>query len=87
MHTNAAPELPEAQLGGYPESHSVSEWFPVNSFYLRHPHLLTKGGMAWLMRNREENGLDKCVVKIGRFYHLHEPSFLRWMDLRRGAEL
>ena len=40
----------------------------------------TKGAMRWLLFQRENNGLNRAVVKIGRRVLIDVNEFYRWID-------
>lgn len=51
-----------------------------------YPNLLTNNQVAWLMRNRETNGLKHCVVKLGKRLYIHLPSFQSWLEREFDVE-
>lgn len=40
----------------------------------------TEGGIRWLLFNREENGLARAVVKVGRRVLIDVNQFFRWLS-------
>jgi hypothetical protein len=55
----------------------------VKQFCQHHP-AFTEGGIRWLLFNRELNGLQKAVVKIGRRLLIDEDAFFAWIDEQKG---
>jgi hypothetical protein len=39
----------------------------------------TAGGLRWLLFNREQNGFNRCVVRIGRRVLIDEAEFVTWL--------
>lgn len=40
---------------------------------------LTVGGLRWLLFNREQNGFDRCVVRVGRRVFIDEAQLIAWL--------
>lgn len=55
----------------------------VRQFCERHP-AFTQGGVRWMLFNREQNGLDRAVVKVGRRVLIDVSEFFRWIDEQNG---
>ena len=55
----------------------------VRQFCERHP-AFTQGGMRWLLFNREENGMKRAVVQVGRRVLIDVDEFFFWLDQRNG---
>ena len=51
----------------------------VQQFCQQHP-AFTQGGIRWLLFNREENGLKRAVVQVGRRVLIDVDGFFRWLD-------
>ena len=56
----------------------LSEYDTIDEMVERHPDKFTKNQLLWILRNREENGLNDAVVKLGKRIYLHRPGFTRW---------
>lgn len=56
----------------------LSEFKLIKGMVEQHKDKFTEHQIRWWLRDREENGLDECVVKIGKRLYVHQPSFLRW---------
>jgi hypothetical protein len=41
---------------------------------------VSRGTMRWWLFQRERNGLNQAVVRIGRLIRIHEPRFVRWLE-------
>lgn len=53
--------------------HQVLEAYPA----------LNRGGLRHLMFNRQSNGLDRAVVRLGRKLCIDADEFDRWLEGRR----
>jgi hypothetical protein len=51
----------------------------VKQFTQSHP-AFTEGGIRWLLFNRQENGLNCAVFKIGRRVLIDVDAFFAWID-------
>ncbi|MGW8309745.1 MAG: hypothetical protein ACWGNB_01660 [Thiogranum sp.] len=38
---------------------------------------LTENQIRWQLRFKEENGLSKAVVKVGKTIYIHVPTYMR----------
>jgi hypothetical protein len=45
----------------------------------------TEGGLRWLLFNREQNGFDRCVVRVGRRVLIDEVELVGWLRDQREA--
>lgn len=55
----------------------------VKQFCETHP-AFTPGGLRWLLFNRDINGLERAVVKVGRRVLIDKDKFFDWLDERNG---
>ena len=46
---------------------------------------ISEASLRWLLRGREHNGFNKCVSKLGRKLIIHVPSFVNYLDEKRGC--
>lgn len=46
---------------------------------------LTEGGLRWLLFNREQNGFDRCVVRVGRRVFIDEAQLVAWLRAQNEA--
>ncbi len=51
----------------------------VKQFCQQNP-AFTNGGLRWMLFHREENGLERAVVKVGRRVLINVDEFFRWID-------
>ena len=58
---------------------SLSDWQKLNDFVQSNPQF-TVPQLRGLLFRREQNGLDKCTRKIGKFLYLNSPGFLNWIE-------
>jgi len=45
---------------------------------------LTIGGLRMMLFHSRTNGLESCVVRLGRKLLIDEAAFLRWLTTQRG---
>ena len=62
----------------------TAQLFTVRQFCERHPWP-SQHGLRWLIFNSKENGLSKCIVRIGRRVLIDERAFFRWTEAHREA--
>ena len=43
----------------------------------------TEGALRWQLFNREQNGLDRAVVRVGRRLLIDEAEFVAWLRSQR----
>jgi len=43
----------------------------------------TQSSLRWLLFNREQNGLSRAVIRVGRRLLIDERAFLDWLHSRR----
>jgi hypothetical protein len=55
----------------------------VKQFCQQHP-AFTQGGVRWLLFNRQENGLEHAVLKVGRRVLIDVDAFFGWIDEQNG---
>ena len=51
----------------------------VKQFCQEHP-AFTQGGMRWLLFHRQQNGLERAVVKVGRRVLIDVEEFFAWIN-------
>lgn len=51
----------------------------VQQFCQEHP-AFTLGGMRWLLFHRQNNGLDRAIVRVGRRVLIDVDKFFEWVD-------
>ncbi len=66
------------------DSIELESLIPVQEVADRYPAIFTRTTVHWLMRNRDQNGLAQCVVRIGKRDFLIKPFFERWLAQRAG---
>ena len=57
----------------------------VQQFVEKHP-AFTPGGLRWWLFHREDNGLKRAVVRVGRRLLLDEEEFFAWVDEQNGTK-
>ncbi len=45
----------------------------------QYPHLFTEGSLRWTIFCREENGFDRCIVRVGRRIFIDTDQLRSWM--------
>lgn len=61
-----------------------SQFFTVEQFATKYP-AFTPQSLRWMLFNREQNGLNRCVVRIGRRVLIDEAEFVAWLKSQREA--
>lgn len=51
----------------------------VNQVVRENP-TLTSGAVRWMIFNSTSNGMDKCLVRIGRRVYINRPAFNQWLE-------
>lgn len=63
-------------------SEQTSQFLTVPDTVKKFP-VFTKGGLRWLLFNREQNGFNRCVVRIGRRVLIDEVELVAWLRDQR----
>lgn len=45
----------------------------------------TQGGIRFLIFNKQQNGFDKCMVRVGRKILINVSAFFLWLDEKNGG--
>jgi hypothetical protein len=56
----------------------VNDWKTIEKFLEVHDQF-QMNQLRWLLRDREDNGLDKAIRKIGKRIYIHDQLFADWM--------
>ena len=80
-HTEATHNPTDTHLLVTPQS--MSEFVQPKAFAEQNKDKISEGGVKWLLRNKKDNGFDRCVVKIGRRENIHTPSAVIYFGTRR----
>ena len=56
-------------------------WLTLAGLSERNPYI-THNKMRWWLTNREKNGLDAVVRKVGTRWFVDEQKFFAWLDGR-----
>jgi hypothetical protein len=67
-----------------PPKDPLSEYVHYSEIPRYYPRLITPNRIHWMIRNRDANGLDEHVLKVGNTLFVHLPSFADWLDSQRG---
>lgn len=73
----------QTEIACLPEHHSRPTLLTVKQFSQRHP-AFTEGGLRWLLFNREQNGFERAVVKVGRRVLIDVDEFFGWLHTQNG---
>ena len=65
------------------KAHDLNEFKTIDLFIEEHPQY-TKTQIRWWLYERETNGFDSCVAKVGRRIYLHAPSIYDWFESQMG---
>lgn len=60
------------------EPNSLDEFYTVRAFVEKYENKFNDHKLRYLLRNRDQNGLDDCVVERNGRLFVHDPSFLVW---------
>ena len=52
-----------------------------------HPKTLTRVALAWQLRHRDQNGLDRACVRVGRRLLISKSRYEQWLAEQAGAPL
>ena len=52
--------------------------------FCQHYPAFTPGSLRWLLFHRQENGLQRAVVRVGRRILIDEDKFFTWLDEQNG---
>lgn len=55
------------------------EMFPAKELPAESNDRFSESESAWLLRTRNQNGLDRATIKIGRKLYIYRPWFRRWI--------
>jgi hypothetical protein len=61
---------------------NVDNWLPLAVFTDKYPQF-NLGQLRWLLRNRDHNGLDVAIRKIGKRIYIHDQLFADWLMKNR----
>lgn len=93
-HRGAASRLtsPDGPRDGSPSQESEGvfttaisrpELLTVKQFCQRHP-AFTQGGLRWLLFHRQDNGLERAIVTVGRRLLIDVDAFFGWLAQQNG---
>lgn len=63
---------------------SESQFLTIPGTSKKYP-AFSEGGLRWLLFNREQNGFNRCVVRIGRRVLIDECELVAWLRSQREA--
>ena len=63
----------------------LKEYLYYPEIPLHYPNLITPNAIQWMVRNRECNGLEPHILRVGRRLFVHLPSFSEWLESQRGV--
>ena len=58
----------------------------VKNLVNHYPDFVSESGWRWLLFNRKENKLDRCIIKQGRRIFLNLDLVDEWLDANREVE-
>lgn len=68
----------------YPDTDSLKEFVSVQGLVELYPHLISENQLRWVLRDRQNNGLQPAVKKLGKKLMIHVPSFVAWLMKQEG---
>ena len=57
----------------------LSQWKTFDEIEQKYPYF-KKSTLKWMFRNKDRNGLDKIIKKVGQFNMVHVPAFSLWIS-------
>jgi hypothetical protein len=64
---------------------ALSDLFPIDEFAKAHPGLLSVATLRWQLRHRDENGLARAVVRVGKKLLISKARYEQWLASQTGA--
>lgn len=61
-----------------------SQFLTVEATAVKYP-AFSESSLRWLLFNRETNGFNRCVVRIGRRVLIDETELVAWLRNQREA--
>ena len=74
IQTNKQPEYRDA-LSGFVHYTELPN---------RYPNLFTQNTIRWLVRNRQENGLEPAIIKVGNKLFVDLTKLTEWVRQQRS---
>ena len=65
------------------QNYDLNEFKTIDCFLEAYPQF-TKSQIRWWLYERERNGFESVVSKVGRRIYLHVPSFYTWFKSQKG---
>ncbi len=65
---------------------SQAQFLTVESMSAKYPSF-SAGSLRWLLFNRQRNGFNCCVVRIGRKVLIDEAAFVDWLRSQSEARV
>jgi hypothetical protein len=60
--------------------------YSVDALAAKYPAVVTAKSLRWQLRHRDENGLARACVKVGKKLLIEEPRWCEWLAQRREAK-
>ena len=57
----------------------LDDLFTVDQLAARYPDILTVSALRWQLRFREENGLEKACIRIGKKLLISQSRYQAWL--------
>ena len=72
----------------HPNAIPPEDLIPSNQMAETYPHIFTRPEQAdWLLRNRDNNGLNHAVIKIGKRLFLSKSRFSEFLASQANQEV
>jgi len=62
-----------------------SQFLSVPDTAQKYP-VFTQSALRWMLFNREQNGFNRCVVRVGRRVLIDEVELVAWLRDQREAK-
>lgn len=63
---------------------SLSDLFTVEALARKHAHILSVPTLRWQLRHRDENGMARCCVAVGKKLLISETRYEQWLGAQAG---
>jgi len=60
-------------------SNSFEDFATIEQLAEESNGLTNENKLKWLIRNRDENGMEVCLKKFGKRWLIHKPTFFSWL--------
>lgn len=62
----------------------LDDFYTIEDFAAAYPKTAALHTLRWQLRFRKENGLDQCVVRVGKKLLISKSRYANWLQSRMG---